>query len=403
MSLLHLTPTLSPAAAADLVLTRFGIGGDAVPLPGERDQNFRIDAHDGRCLVLKISNGAEDVSFLEAQHLAMATAGDLCATPIPASSGHTIEVVDIDGRLHLVRLLTWLEGEPMGVVAHRTPALLESLGRAVARIDRGLEGIDHPSLHRDFAWDLAMAPGVLSDASVGLDDAARAFVAHALSLHAAYVRPLAARLRQQAIHNDANDYNVLVGGGDGPGPIAPGMVAGAETTPGVMSRRQRVVGVLDFGDMIWSARVNDVAVASAYALLGHDDAVEAIATVVGGYHRVLPLDDDELAAVFALVLLRLALSLHHAARQTALRPDDPYLAISQGPVARGDPCPRGHASAICALRAATRVRTRSGAAGAGHHRMVARASVPSSRTCSAATSRLPARPFPSISVPAAPS
>ena len=138
MSLLHLTPTLSPADAADLVRACFGIDGDAVPLPGERDQNVRIDAHDGSRLVLKIANGAEDASFLEAQHLAMAAAGDLCATPIPALSGRTIEVVDVGGRPHLVRLLTWLDGEPMGNVPRRSPALLESLGRAVARIDRGL-------------------------------------------------------------------------------------------------------------------------------------------------------------------------------------------------------------------------------------------------------------------------
>ena len=315
MSVLNLKPSLSPVAAIALARELFGVEGSAEPLPGERDQNVRIDALDGRSFVLKIANATEEAGFLEAQHLAMAAAGPICATPVPSIAGRLIETVDISGHPHLVRLLTWLDGEPMGSVARRSQALLESFGRAVARLDAGLAHVDHPSIHRDFPWDLAVAPRVLTAGPAPADADARAFIAHALTLHADQVAPRAGRLRQQAIHNDANDYNVLVGGGDD-----------------VYTRRQSVVGLLDFGDMVWSARVHDLAVAAAYALLGQDEALAAIAAVARGYHQVLPLDADELAALFPLVLLRLALSVHHAALQTAVRPDDPYLAISQAPI-----------------------------------------------------------------------
>lgn len=315
MSLLHLKPSLSPAQAADLARERYGVDATATPLPGERDQNFRLEARDGRRFVLKIANAAEDASLLDAQHLAMAAARRWAPTPVPSTSGRLVEATDVAGRPCLVRLLTWIDGVPMGRIARRSGDLLGSLGRTLAEVDRALERVDHPAIHRDFAWDLAVAPRVLREAVDGLDAPARGLVDHALALHAEHVAPRSARLRRQAIHNDANDHNVLVG-------------RGGELLP----RRPQVVGLVDFGDLVWSARVHDVAIAAAYALLGQDDPLAAVAALVGGYHAVLPLDEDEIASLHALVVVRLALSVHHAALQTRERPDDPYLAISQAPI-----------------------------------------------------------------------
>jgi 4-aminobutyrate aminotransferase-like enzyme/Ser/Thr protein kinase RdoA (MazF antagonist) len=315
VSLLQQKPALPLDVAADLARSRFGIEGTASALPGERDQNVRIDAVDGRRFVLKIAHPADEATLLEAQHVAMAAVAPLCPLPVPAVSGRALEAVEIDARQYLVRLFTWMDGRPLGELVRRAPPLFESLGRAVAAVDRALTGIDHPALHREFSWDLETAPRLLAASPEGLDAEGQAFVSHALALHAAHVAPRAARLRRQAIHNDANDYNVLVGEDDAP-----------------HTRHQTVVGLLDFGDLVWSARVHDVAVAAAYALLGQDDPLAAVAAVARGYHETLPLDEDEIASLFPLVLLRLALSIHHAARQTTARPDDPYLSISQAPI-----------------------------------------------------------------------
>ena len=315
MSTLHLKPAINAAAASELARSVFGVSGAAVELTGERDQNFRIDVAGQARYVLKLANGAEDRGLVEAQHLAMAAGGPLCPTPVTSAGGHAIESVTIDGRLHLVRMLTWLGGVPMGCRRRRTPALFESLGRAVASVDRGLAHVDHPALHRAFEWDLATAPAILAGVPAHVSTAGRSLIRHALALHAAQVAPRAAALPQQAVHGDANDHNVLVGGGSD-----------------LYTRGQSVVGLIDFGDMIWSARVHDLAVAAAYALLGHDEELAAVAHVVRGYHAELPLTAEEVAVVFPLVLLRLALSVHHAALQTYERPDDPYLAISQAPI-----------------------------------------------------------------------
>lgn len=91
MSLLQQKPALPLDVAADLARSRFGIEGAASPLPGERDQNVRIDAVDGRRFVLKIAHPADDASLLEAQHVAMAAAAPLSPRPVPGMSGRFCE------------------------------------------------------------------------------------------------------------------------------------------------------------------------------------------------------------------------------------------------------------------------------------------------------------------------
>ncbi len=112
-------------------------------------------------------------------------------------------------------------------------------------------------------------------------------------------------LPHQLIHNDANEHNVLVG--------ADGAVA----------------GLIDFGDVVWSARVCGLAVAGAYAMQGQPDPARAVVPVVRGYHEVTPLREDELAVLFELMLARLRMSVAMAAEQHAAAPDNDYLLISQ--------------------------------------------------------------------------
>jgi len=83
---------------------------------------------------------------------------------------------------------------------------------------------------------------------------------------------------------------------------------------------------------VHSFAIADLAIATAYATLGKAEPLEAAVHVARGYQRVKALDEDELASLFGLVLLRLCASVCVAARQQKQRPDDPYLSISQQPI-----------------------------------------------------------------------
>jgi 4-aminobutyrate aminotransferase-like enzyme len=126
------------------------------------------------------------------------------------------------------------------------------------------------------------------------------------------VNMLLPKLRQSVIHGDANDYNVLVGTG-----------VDSESKDGT------VVGLIDFGDMVHSYTVGDLAVAIAYVLFNRADPMKAAVQVVAGYHKEYPLNQDEIEALHGLVLMRLCMSICLAADQQQQRPDNTYLRISQ--------------------------------------------------------------------------
>ncbi len=322
MSLISNAPEFSSKQAAQFVLDFYGIEGEAVPLPGERDQNFRIDAGDGTRHVFKIANRLEEPQFLEAQNRAMThLALSIDSTPRVVASTSGAEIVTIthsSGNEYLARLVSWMEGIPLARLKRQTDSLLIDLGRAVGRIDRAFAGFDHPATHREFHWDMARGLEVVSDyRSLITDEELGSLVDRAAALYEAESLPLLPRLRKSVIHNDANDHNVIVGGGDD-----------------LRTRNQQVTGIIDFGDMVHSFTLGNLAVAVAYAVLDKPSPLAAACRIVEGYHTRMPLDEDELAALFGMVCLRLAVSACIAAHQVQERPDDPYLSISQQPIRR---------------------------------------------------------------------
>jgi 4-aminobutyrate aminotransferase-like enzyme/Ser/Thr protein kinase RdoA (MazF antagonist)/murein DD-endopeptidase MepM/ murein hydrolase activator NlpD len=289
---------------------RFGIEAAATALPSERDQNVALTATDGRRYVLKVANAGERREVLDAEDLVLARLASTGLLPRLVAALDGSEIVEHSG--HLVRLVTFLDGVVLARARRVSDALRRDLGRAVATIDLALASIDHPALHRDFHWDLARGADVVARLGPRLAAGPIAAAVEQLGrVHAEHVAPRLGRLPQSVIHNDANDYNVLVD-----------------------ERAQRVTGIVDLGDMVFSHTVNDLAIAMAYTALGGDDPLAAAAAVAAGYHAVRPLSADELAVLFGLTAMRLCVSACLAGEQQAARPDDDYLAISQGPIAR---------------------------------------------------------------------
>ena len=127
----------------------------------------------------------------------------------------------------------------------------------------------------------------------------------------AEVVPALPRLRRSVVHGDANGHNVLVGG--------------------PRAEPREVVSVIDFGDMHHGLTVSEPAIAAAYALLGSADPLPQRPDVVAGYHGAFPLEEAEIALLYPLIAARLAVSVTNSAWRTTLRPDDPYVTISEAP------------------------------------------------------------------------
>ena len=312
MYVLRHAPALTAGEAAALAERVFGVEGTASPLPSERDQNFLLRTADGDRFVLKIANRTDDRALLEAQNAALAHVArstTLCPRVIPTLDGDLIgEVSTESGASHLVRLLTWLPGTALAALDDHPPHLLESLGAAIAELDTALDGFDHPAVHREFHWDLARGLALVRELAPRIEDPdMRALVVRVAQQVDFRDGPRLDALGRAVVHNDPNDHNVLVD--------------------------LKVSGILDFGDIVHSYAIADLAIAAAYAVLGKPDPLAAAVHVVRGYQQQRPLGDEEVASLFGLILLRLCMSVCIAAEQQKQRPGDEYLGVSQGPIA----------------------------------------------------------------------
>src|ERR1700694_1585446 len=320
MALLKQIPSCKAEAATLFAWEVYGLRATATPLPSERDQNFLLQTEAGEKFGLKLANGLEDRRILEAQNLAMAHIArhlSFCPRVIPAKSGDTIsEIQSESGSKHLVRLMTYLPGVPFGMIRRHSPELLRDLGRKLGQLDSALASFDHPAIHRDFHWDLANGIKTFREYETQIADVEiRNLASKVAADFEGWCVPLLPRLRRSSIHNDANDYNVIVGGGSD-----------------LYTRNQSVAGLVDFGDMVHSYTVAELAVAIAYAVLDQPEPLAAAAHVVKGYHAEYSLSEHEIAALFGLVRMRLCMSVCMAAHQRQQRPHDDYLSISQQPI-----------------------------------------------------------------------
>src|SRR5256885_1402554 len=63
--------------------------------------------------------------------------------------------------------------------------------------------------------------------------------------------------------------------------------------------------------------------------LGKADPLSAAAEVVAGYHRAFPLEEEEVAALFPLMAVRLAVSVTNSADRKKVKPGDAYVTVSE--------------------------------------------------------------------------
>lgn len=263
-------------------------------LPSERDQNFLVTDDSGQQFVLKIANTSESRVFLEAQNAIL----DYLSERVLFCQRVIGEIAEFEG--HFVRVVTYLPGVPLAEIKPHTPGLLHDLGQKLGQLSRALAGFDHTAVHRDFYWDLANGNRIVNEYAPLIEDAGL----RELVLKCRFEPET--ELRRSVIHGDANDYNVLV-------------------DPDSMT----VSGLIDFGDMVYSYTVGDLAIALAYVVLDKDDPREAARAVVKGYESEFGLLENEREALWPLVRLRLAMSVCIAAHQIRQQPENEYLGISQ--------------------------------------------------------------------------
>lgn len=305
------TLQISPQQAENIAFELFEVKGNAKPLPGEIDFNFKIDA-DNETYILKVSRPDEDPGYLDFQQQLLnyvSHANLIAPKVIKDKSGNDIsEITDDSGQKRKVRLLTWISGRVWSSVNPQTDTLRFNLGEQCGALAKALLHFDHAKAHRSFEWDIAQADWTYDYVSYfnkEEKDIISFFQQQFKEAQAGY-----RQLRKAVVHNDANDNNVIVSE-DLQTPV--------------------VVSCIDYGDAVYTQTINDLAIVCAYAIMNHNNPLEAALPIVKGYHKNLPLKEEELRYLYVAIAMRLVISVTKSAINKIKEPDNEYLLISEKP------------------------------------------------------------------------
>lgn len=262
---------------------------------GYEDQNFVVKDQAGMAYIAKLSLNAASPAFLEAQlaamqHLRKKDPAIGIQAVIFNKEGKALSLINhADGILSL-RLLSFLEGTFMCDATTLPDSVFESLGSLLATMDSYLKDFSHPAAYRFDEWDLAQVLHCRKDLAYIQDHEKRTMVAYFLQQYEMEVLPFQYELRRAVIHNDANDYNVLLKDG-------------------------KVSGMIDFGDMVETALIHNVAIACTYALFKSEQPLQRATLLLKSYHQIYPLTVTELSLLYYLIAARLCLSVITSARK----------------------------------------------------------------------------------------
>jgi Ser/Thr protein kinase RdoA (MazF antagonist) len=293
--------------------TLFGINAIAKKLHGYEDENFRLTTASGDSFVLKVSQPEESVDYLEFQndllkHLGAKNLVVNLPNVIPNIEGDLVSTITSEGRERKVRLLTWVKGKLWVKVNPKTKKLRYHLGKQAGLLTTALMDFKHVNAHREFDWDLADASWTYEHLHL-FSSKEKVYISQFQELYL-QIQDIYRSLPKSIVHNDVNDYNILVSKN---------------------LKDPEVSGIIDFGDAMYTQTVNDLAITLAYAIMEVPDPLEAALDLLKGYNRQYSFNEDELKCLYSLTAIRFVISVTKAAIHKVEDPLSAYHVISEKP------------------------------------------------------------------------
>ena len=290
----------------------YDLDASAEHLDGYDDLNFKLDTQrkKRRYLLFKVISETTSDESIECQHAALThlkeKLGRSYRGPVPISSKAGNEIESIENRR--VRVLSFAEGTLLSNLKNPGLYLYKELGSSLGQIDSAFQDFKHVGLNRDLEWDLINLALKKDNLKFIVDPKVKDVVRFFSDQFDGFLEEVHPSLRQSAIHNDANDHNVVLSGHA----ILP---SGIEA-------------IIDYGDLIQQSLVFDPAIAIAYAVMDSDEPLTIAETFIMGFVDNCPLEEKEIEQIYLLVGARLSHSLLMSAEKRISDPDNEYFQIS---------------------------------------------------------------------------
>ncbi len=299
-------PDVDEAWVATVVAELFGLAATASELGSQQDRNFRVDTVDS-AFVLKVFHAATPSDVVDDQLAAMrllSAAGIPAPQPVSGRDGRVRQTVTAaDGETHIAVLLSYLEGTQLVDLPRISRRLARALAALAGRACRALKAADRPH-PRASQWDLRVPLDVVRELAAAAPPSRRSELLETSQAAWAEVERYAEQLPLQVIHGDITDDNVVATVG-ADGSVEP-------------------VGVIDFGDLVYSWRIGELVVLLA-SMLHHDvDDLSVLVDMVDVFDAEVGLSDVERRVIWPLVQLRCAVLVVSGWQQLRVDPDNDY-------------------------------------------------------------------------------
>ena len=235
-----------PEFARELLLVAlekaFGLSGTLKPLAGERDQNHLLTTLDDKKYILKVAGPDEDKSVVDyqiktLQHIESRNPSLNVPRNLNTLDGKGYAMIKSkDGRDHMMRLLSYIDGVPFNEDDELTPELLFNAGKFQGGISTALSDFSHPSEGYFMPWDSSQGLVLNPSLKTSKDGSVERIVVPLLDHFKIDVIPKMHKMRKQTIHNDGHEDNMLK--------VAPDIV--------------KFQGVIDFGDIAYAPVIQDL-------------------------------------------------------------------------------------------------------------------------------------------------
>ena len=268
----------------DLILEHYGLRGSVTRLNSYIDLNFLVDTGKSKWVLKLNTPQTSSEEFLEAQNKVLSYLKEnklsLQFPELqPLQSGEDMRKISWNRNDYFMRLFSFVSGEFFHLT--HPDNKFHDLGASLGQLDKALLDFRSTAIEsRYLRWDINHALDA-RDYLHEIEDAHnRSIVDYFLLQFEIEILPLLRKFRKSIIHADANEANILISG-------------------------DKVSGLIDFGDMVYSQTVNELAIAVTYAILDQPDSLGVAKKIIEGYHNVLPLTENEIDILHYLIAARL--------------------------------------------------------------------------------------------------
>ncbi|MFC2119079.1 aminotransferase class III-fold pyridoxal phosphate-dependent enzyme [Bacteroidota bacterium] len=299
----------------NLILNKFyGIKGNIKALVGGYDdKNFLIESDSGEKFILKLSKISKGREIINAHNEVLQYLNDnnsrKVSFPLPIKSLNN-ELIN-EHKLEndenvLVRMLSFIDGTFLSKT-DITRNLLFDFGSFLGYMDNLLKKLDFKYVNTPhFEWDLQNFSEIENLTHHIQSPEDRSLIQYYFIQFRTFIEPLLKKLDKSIIHNDANDLNIL-------------------------TNNHKICGIIDFGDMVYSQTINELAIGITYAVIDSDKPIDDAVEIIRGYNSEIPLRDVEMEILYYLICARLSASITLSTYTRNIDPDNEYISISEKP------------------------------------------------------------------------